>query len=68
LTPSAAFEKAFAGATKSALLTRLMRDAIEAQARQQRRVRAINRLLVIRRRLSSASARVVRTARVAARP
>lgn len=64
----AAFEKAFAGTNKSAVLTRLMRDAIEAQARQQRRARAINRLLVLRRRLPSTPARVVRAARVAGRP
>jgi len=63
----AAFEKAFAGTNKSAVLTRLMRDAIEARARQQRRARAINRLLVLRRRLPSAPARVVRAARVVGR-
>lgn len=63
----AAFERAFAGANKSAVLTRLMRDAIEAQARQHRRALAINRLLALRRRLPSAPVRVVRAARVAGR-
>lgn len=64
----AAFDKVFAGANKSAILTRLMCDAIEAQARQQRRARAINRLLALRRRLPGASARAVRAARAAGRP
>lgn len=64
----AAFEKTFAGANKSALLTRLMRDAIEGHARQQRRARAISRLLALRRQLPSSPARVVRAARVAGRP
>jgi hypothetical protein len=64
----AAFEKAFAGANKSAVLTRLMREAVEAKARQQRRVRAIDGLLALRRQLPSAPARAVRAARVAGRP
>jgi hypothetical protein len=64
----AQFEKTFAGANKSAILTQLMREAIEAEARRQRRARAIDRLLALRRRLPPASTRAVRTARVAGRP
>jgi hypothetical protein len=64
----AQFDKAFAGANKSAILTQLMREAIEAQARRRRRARAIDRLLALRRRLPPAPARTVRAARVAGRP
>jgi hypothetical protein len=64
----AAFEKAFAGTNKSAVLTRLMREAVEAKARQRRRARAIDGLLTLRRQLPSAPARAVRAARVAGRP
>jgi hypothetical protein len=64
----AQFEKTFAGANKSAILTQLMREAIEAEARRQRRAKAVDRLLALRRRLPRASARAARAARVAARP
>ena len=39
----AAFNKAFAGTNKSALLTELMRQAVEDRQRQKRRARAISR-------------------------
>jgi hypothetical protein len=41
----AAFNKAFAGTNKSALLTELMRQAVEDRQRQKRRARAISQLL-----------------------
>ena len=43
-----AFNKAFKGENKSAILTRLMRDAIEERKRQKRRVTAINEILSLR--------------------
>lgn len=64
----AQFEKTFAGVNKSAILTRLMREAIEVEARRQRRAQAIDRLLALRRRLPPVSDRAVRAARVAGRP
>lgn len=42
------FNRCFAGENKSAILTQLMRDAIEKYKRQQRRAQAIERLLAFR--------------------
>lgn len=42
------FNRCFAGENKSALLTQLMREAIEKYKRQQRRSKAIDRLLAFR--------------------
>lgn len=42
------FNRCFAGENKSAILTQLMRDAIEKYKRQQRRGLAIERLLAFR--------------------
>jgi hypothetical protein len=64
----AAFTKAFAGANKSAVLTQLMRQAIDDRERQRRRERAIDRLLAVRRHVSPATGRAVRAARVKGRP
>jgi hypothetical protein len=63
-----AFDKAFAGTNKSALLTQLMRQAIDAQAQQRRRARAVERLLALRRRLPRRDVRLVKKARLAGRP
>lgn len=59
----AAFNKAFAGTNKSALMTQLMREAVEERRRQKRRARAISRLLELRRRLRRVSQRQVARAR-----
>jgi hypothetical protein len=64
----AAFNKAFAGANKSALLTELMRQAVEERQRRKRRARAISRLLALRKRLKPVSARQIASARRRQRP
>ena len=64
----AAFNKMFAGANKSALLTQLMRQAVEERRRQQRRARAVARLLQLRGQLEPVSERHVTKARRSQRP
>lgn len=64
----AAFNKAFAGANKSALLTELMRQAVEERQRQKRRARAISRLLELRIHLTPVSQRQITRARRSRRP
>jgi hypothetical protein len=64
----AAFNKAFAGTNKSALLTELMRQAVEHHHREKRRARAISRLLELRRRLGPVSNRQIARARRSQRP
>ena len=64
----AAFNKAFAGANKSALLTELMRQAVEERQRRKRRARAISRLLALRKRLKPVSQRQITSARRRPRP
>lgn len=64
----AAFNKAFAGANKSALLTELMRQAVEERQRQRRRRRAISRLLELRGQLRPISHRQISRARRSQRP
>ena len=63
-----AFDRAFTGNNKSGILTQLMREAIERQARDRRRAQAVRRLLALRRRLPRATTRAVRAARTAGRP
>jgi hypothetical protein len=64
----AAFNKAFAGANKSALLTQLMRQAVEEHRRQRRRARAISRLLELRGQLEPIGERRITRARRSRRP
>lgn len=64
----AAFDKAFAGTNKSALLTQLMRQAVEECQRQKRRARAISRLLELRRHLRPVASRRITNARRSQRP
>jgi hypothetical protein len=64
----AAFNKTFAGTNRSALLTGLMRQAVEERRRQKRRARAISRLLELRGRLGSVSRSQVARARRSQRP
>lgn len=63
-----AFDKAFAGQNKSAVLTDLMRQAVEERRRGRRRARAIERLLQLRKKARPVSDRTVRAARRRGRP
>lgn len=63
-----AFDKAFAGENKSAVVTRLLRQAVEERERQQRRAAAIAALLKLRGRTRSASDSAIRKARRKGRP
>jgi len=65
---SAAFNDAFAGENKSAVIAGLMRHAVEERRRQQRRARAIDRLLALRQRAKPVRAADVRRARRRGRP
>ena len=62
------FNKAFAGANKSAVVAQLMRHAVEERRRQKRRRRAIERLLRLRRRMKPVAQVAIRGARVKGRP
>jgi hypothetical protein len=64
----AAFNRAFAGSNKSAILTRLLRQAVEERERLARRRRAIDRLLALRRTAPPTSTRALRSARTTGRP
>lgn len=64
----AAFDRTFAGTNKSAVVTQLMRQAVEEQRRRRRRARAIARLLALRRGVQPVTARMIRAARVSGRP
>jgi hypothetical protein len=62
------FNQAFAGANKSAVVAQLMRQAVEERRLQERRRRAIERLLRLRRRMKPVAQVAIRTARVKGRP
>jgi hypothetical protein len=64
----AAFNRAYAGSNKSAVLTGLLRQAIEERDRLVRRRRAIDRLLRLRRRAPRVSPRALRAERLKGRP
>lgn len=57
------FNRCFAGENKSAILTELMREAIERYKRQQRRTQAIESLLAFRKTQPSISQQEIRTSR-----
>jgi hypothetical protein len=63
----AAFNRAYAGVNKSAVLTHLLREAVEERQRLKRRRRAIDRLLRIRRAAPPTGARALRAERVKGR-
>jgi hypothetical protein len=63
-----AFNKAFEGENKSAILAALMRQAVEERKRKQRRARAIEALLRLRRRIRPATNATIRRARRRGRP
>jgi hypothetical protein len=62
------FNETFAGENKSALIARLMRQAIEERQRQRRRAAAIEALLELRRGQRPAAAVEVAAARRKGRP
>jgi hypothetical protein len=62
-----AFNEAFAGENKSAILARLMRQAVDERNRQQRRAAAIDAILELRSTQAPVSGSQVRTARVRGR-
>ena len=57
------FNKFFKGENKSAILTRLMRDAVEERKRQKRRMTAINAILRLRAKSVAFSDNEIRSAR-----
>jgi hypothetical protein len=61
------FNRAFAGANKSAIVAQLMRDAVEARRREERRRGAIERLLRLRRRMKPVTQGAIRAARAKGR-
>ena len=63
-----AFDATFSGQNKSAVIARLMREAVEERQRQERRAEAIDALLRVRRRAKPVSARAAATARRKGRP
>lgn len=63
-----AFNKTFAGENKSAVLARLMREAVHERERQKRRAVAIDVLLGLRARTRPVSGSVIRKTRRKGRP
>ena len=63
-----AFNKAFKGENKSAILTRLLRDAVEERKRQKRRMTAINAILRLRAKSIAVTDNDLRKARKSGRP
>ncbi len=64
----AEFNKVFARKNKSAIVTQLMRAAIEEQQRLERRSQAIDALLTARQKMPSVTTAMMRTAREKGRP
>lgn len=63
-----AFQEAFANENKSAVITRLMRQAVEERRREQRRSAAIEALLDLRRKQKPVSDAEIARARQVGRP
>ena len=63
-----AFNEAFQGQNKSAIIADLMREAVERVERRHRHEKAIERILKRRRTAPKVSERSVRTSREAGRP
>lgn len=62
------FNTVFSGQNKSAVIARLMTEAVEEEYRRQRRAKAIDALLVLREHAPGATDEEVRAARVKGRP
>jgi len=63
-----AFDKAFRRQNKSAVLTDLMRQAVEERRRRQRRAKVVEQLLALRKRTRRVTDKTVRAARRHGRP
>lgn len=63
-----AFDKVFARQNKSAVLTELMRQAVEERRQRQRRAKAIEKLLELRTRTRRITAGAIESARRHGRP
>ena len=63
-----AFDKVFARQNKSAVLTELMRQAVNERWRRQRRAKAVEKLLALRKRARRVTDKDVRAARRRGRP
>lgn len=63
-----AFQETFADENRSAVIARLMRQAVEDKKRQQRRAAAIEALLDLRRQQRPVSDKAIARARQADRP
>ena len=63
-----AFDKAFARQNKSAVLTELMRQAVDERQRRRRRARAVEMLFSLRKRTGRFTERAVRAARKRGKP
>lgn len=63
-----AFNEAFAGENKSAVIAGLMRQAVEARRLQQQRARAIDALLALRSKAKPVDSETIHRARVQDRP
>ena len=63
-----AFQKTFANENRSAIIARLMQEAVEERKRQERQAAAIDALLDLRRRQRPASDKEIARARRAGRP
>lgn len=61
------FDRAFEGENKSALITRLLQQAIEERKLRERRALAINRLLALRRTAKPTGEAAIRKARTQSR-
>ena len=63
-----AFDKAIRRQNKSAVLTELIRQAVDERRRRQRRAKAVEKLLTLRKRARRVSGKDVRVARRRGRP
>lgn len=63
-----AFDKEFGRQNKSAVLTELMRQAVEERRRRQRRAKAVEKLLALRKQTRPVTDRDIRSARRRGRP
>ena len=63
-----AFDKVFRRQNKSAVLTELMRQAVNERQRRQRRAKAVEKLLTLRKRAQRVTDKDVRSARRRGRP
>lgn len=63
-----AFQETFANENRSAIIARLMKEAVEDRKRQERQAAAIDALLDLRRKQRPASDREITRARRAGRP